>query len=87
VAPLATAAVAVGVGLMVTRLVESYGRPRASAAAGDRWRTVAPGTGPQSEPPPMAEPWSSTRPTGWTSPLPASSTDDRWGGDESWTSR
>ncbi|MDT5037732.1 MAG: hypothetical protein QOE03_2917 [Micromonosporaceae bacterium] len=83
VAQLATAAVAIGVGLVVTRLVESYGRPRVAATSVDRWRSAPPAA----DPPAALEPWSSTRPTGWTSPLPASSTDDRWGGDETWTSR
>jgi ribose/xylose/arabinose/galactoside ABC-type transport system permease subunit len=88
ISPFATAAVLVGAGLLVTRLVESYGRP-ASARPGeepeaDGWddgtqtlnnRALDPGPG-----------WSSPRQGGWTSQLPARSTDDTWGGaaDDRW---
>jgi ribose/xylose/arabinose/galactoside ABC-type transport system permease subunit len=88
VSPFATAAVLICAGLLVTRLVESYGRP-ASARPGepsgsDGWddgtqtnnnRALDPGPG-----------WSSPRQGGWTSQLPARSTDDTWGGaaDDRW---
>jgi ribose/xylose/arabinose/galactoside ABC-type transport system permease subunit len=87
VSPFAIAAVLVVGGLLVTRLVESYGRP-ASARSGepesDGWddgtqtinnRALDPGPG-----------WSSPRQGGWTSQLPARSTDDTWGGaaDDRW---
>jgi ribose/xylose/arabinose/galactoside ABC-type transport system permease subunit len=87
ISPYATAAVVVGVGLVVTRLVESYGRPasaRTTDSESDGWddgtqtlnnRAADPGPG-----------WSSPRQGGWTSQLPARSTDDTWGGaaDDRW---
>ena len=87
ISPFATAAVLIAIGLVVTRLIESYGRP-ASARTGEMdpegWddgaqavnnRAFDPGPG-----------WSSPRQGGWTSQLPARSTDDTWGGaaDERW---
>lgn len=76
----AVAAVLIGVGLLVTRLVESFGRP-ASLRDSD-WddggqaidRAADPG-------------WATPRQgSGWTSQLPARSTDDTWGGaaDDRW---
>jgi len=89
VAPLAVGAVAIGVGLIATRLVETYGRPRSTLEQEvEAWRTVAPSNG--STVPNAAAAsengWGGSRPTGWTSPLPASSADDRWGGDD-WSGR
>jgi hypothetical protein len=87
VSQLATAAVAIGVGLVVTRLVESFGRPRGTVEREvDRWRTISPTT-PTALSPSDNGGWSNSRPTGWTSPLPASSADDRWGNDDNWTNR
>jgi ribose/xylose/arabinose/galactoside ABC-type transport system permease subunit len=87
ISPFATAAVLIAVGLVVTRLVEVYGRPavlRSGDPDSDGWddgthttnnRALDPGPG-----------WSSPRQGGWTSQLPARSTDDTWGGaaDERW---
>jgi ribose/xylose/arabinose/galactoside ABC-type transport system permease subunit len=87
VSPFATAAVLIAAGLVVTRLVETYGRPVSARNGGtdaDGWddgtqtmnnRALEPGPG-----------WSSPRQGGWTSQLPARSTDDTWGGaaDERW---
>jgi hypothetical protein len=82
---LAVGAGAIGVGLIATRLVETYGRPRSTLEQEvEQWRTVAPSNG--STVPNAAAAsengWSGSRPSGWTSPLPASSADDRWGGDD-----
>jgi ribose/xylose/arabinose/galactoside ABC-type transport system permease subunit len=83
IAPLATAAVALAGGLVITRLVERLGRPR--SAADDDWSATAA---------PQSEPATSTRATdawgagadSWTSALPAQPArdhpnpwDDRWG--------
>jgi hypothetical protein len=90
VSQLGTAAVAIAVGLAVTRLVEAYGRPaNAVASDAEQWRIASPAIPPTlaaSEPADSGG-WTGSRPTGWTSPLPASSADDRWGGDDSWSSR
>jgi ribose/xylose/arabinose/galactoside ABC-type transport system permease subunit len=95
ISPYAVAAVAIGVGLVVTRLVERYGRPAANRRADAQaeadsggWdvgarvtdsRTVDPG----------GQGWTAgtgARQGGWTSQLPAQSTDDTWGGasDDRW---
>jgi hypothetical protein len=84
VSSLAIGAAAIGVGLLVTRLVEAFGRPRQTFEQdAEPWRAE-----------PLAPPVqgdtggrSGGRPTSWTSPLPASSADDRWGTDDSWSSR
>jgi len=92
IAPLAVAGGAIMIGLIVTRLVETFGRPRQiieeaeedtwapSTAAADTW---APSPTPaQSEP----EDWSpSPRTTGW--PSPARSQDEGWGVEERWGTR
>jgi hypothetical protein len=81
VSQLAVGAVAIGVGLVATRLVEAYGRPHpAFEQEPEQWRTVTPTalTMPLSS---NEEGRSGSRPTGWTSPLPASSSDDRWSSD------
>jgi ribose/xylose/arabinose/galactoside ABC-type transport system permease subunit len=87
ISPFALAATLIAAGLAVTRLIEAFGRP-SSARTGetdpDGWddgtqttnnRALEPGPG-----------WSSPRQGGWTSQLPARSTDDTWGGaaDERW---
>jgi hypothetical protein len=86
VAQLAIGAVALGVGLVATRLVESFGRPYPIFdPEAEQWRTITPATTtmPLS---PDEQGWSDSHPGGWTSPLPASSADDRWG-DEDWRGR
>ncbi|NJC63732.1 ABC transporter permease [Planosporangium flavigriseum] len=83
VSQLAIAAGAIGVGLVATRLVEAFGRPHPTFPdESERWRTVSPtaATGPGDD-----EGWSGPRSMGWTSPLPASSADDRWRDD--WSGR
>jgi ribose/xylose/arabinose/galactoside ABC-type transport system permease subunit len=92
ISPYAVAAAAVGVGLVMTRLVERFGRPAPNRkpeveADSGGWdvgtrvtdtHTVDPG----------GQGWTSTgtRQAGWTSQLPAQSTDDTWGGasDDRW---
>jgi ribose/xylose/arabinose/galactoside ABC-type transport system permease subunit len=87
VAQLAIAAVAIGVGLIVTRLVETFGRPLATAEREvDQWRTISPSSA-SATPSDPDNGWGNSRPTGWTSPLPASSADDRWEGDGTWGGR
>jgi hypothetical protein len=81
VSQLAVGAVAIGVGLVATRLVEAFGRPRPIFDETEQWRTITPMT--ETMPLPSNDQgWSGSRPTGWTSPLPASSADDRWGEDD-----
>jgi ribose/xylose/arabinose/galactoside ABC-type transport system permease subunit len=90
VSQLAIAAVALGVGLLVTRLVESFGRPPGSVDREvDRWQTISPANTPTTLSMPTSDNggWGNSRTTGWTSPLPASSAEDRWGNDDNWTSR
>jgi ribose/xylose/arabinose/galactoside ABC-type transport system permease subunit len=84
VAPLALAAGAVGFGLIVTRLVETFGRPRSVVddEADDGWRTSSATASTSSS----DTGWSS-RQSGWTSPLPARSGDDGWGSEDRWGSR
>ena len=81
VAPLAVAAVAIGAGLVVTRLVEAFGRPRSAADADDDW-AAAPATSTPSLS--EADSWSPNR-TGWTTA--GTSGDDRWGNGDRWGSR
>jgi hypothetical protein len=86
---LAVGAAAIGIGLVATRLVETFGRPRATMDQEiEHWRTQ-PGTNGSTVPGAVADNggWSGSRPTGWTSPLPASSADDRWGSDDTWGNR
>lgn len=76
IAPAALAAVMVAVGLVVTRLVETYGRPRAATERVDDWVAEPASTSweaARAEPP---EPWTSSLPS-----QPAESPADRWGGD------
>jgi ribose/xylose/arabinose/galactoside ABC-type transport system permease subunit len=80
VSQLAVGACAIAVGLIATRLVETFGRPHPTfEEEAEQWRTVTPAaaTVPQ-QATPNDEGRSGSRPTGWTSPLPASSAEDRW---------
>lgn len=86
---LALGAAAIGVGLVGTRLVETFGRPRATFDQEiDHWRSV-PATNGSTVPGATSDTggWNGSRSTGWTSPLPASSADDRWGSDDTWRNR
>jgi ribose/xylose/arabinose/galactoside ABC-type transport system permease subunit len=73
IAPLVIGAAALVLGLIVTRLVETFGRPRSPREDDeDEWSRGA-GSG-----------WSGARPESWSSPLPAQPATDRpdpWGGD------
>jgi ribose/xylose/arabinose/galactoside ABC-type transport system permease subunit len=77
----AIAAVAMAAGVLVTRLVEAYGRPRAVRNVAEEWATQPPTTTTSS--------WGATRaerPESWSSALPAQPTGHRtdpWGTD-SW---
>ncbi|GIH18159.1 ABC transporter permease [Rugosimonospora africana] len=89
ISPYAVAAVAIGVGLVLTRLVESFGRPqppRESEPVATGWdsETREPETRAVDA---TGQNWSGGRGSGgWSSQLPARSTDDTWGGasDERW---
>jgi ribose/xylose/arabinose/galactoside ABC-type transport system permease subunit len=88
VSQLAIAAAAIGVGLVVTRLVESFGRPPGTVDREvDRWQTISPANTPTTLSTSDNGGWGGSRTTGWTSPLPASSAEDRWGSDDNWTGR
>jgi ribose/xylose/arabinose/galactoside ABC-type transport system permease subunit len=82
IAPLAVGGGAIAIGLVVTRLVETFGRPRTivEEAEEDTW---VPSTVPaQSEP----EDWSpASRTSGW--PSPARTQDEDWGVEERWSTR
>jgi ribose/xylose/arabinose/galactoside ABC-type transport system permease subunit len=79
---LAVAAVTIAVGLIVTRLVEAFGRPRTAIEHDDEpeW---TPGTNAMGG----DTGWSSSRTGGWTSQLPARTTDEGWGVQERWGTR
>jgi hypothetical protein len=81
VAPLALAALAIAAGLVVTRLIEAFGRPQSAIDddADRAWQTSAAASNSDIG-------WSS-RQSGWTSPLPARSGDDGWGAEDRWGSR
>ncbi|GAA5196950.1 hypothetical protein GCM10023322_67070 [Rugosimonospora acidiphila] len=86
----AVAAVAVGIGLAVTRLVESFGRPRPThpaepEAQAQEWEPDA-RDGDARGLDASTQGWSDSRKGGWGSQLPGRSTDDTWGGasDERW---
>jgi ribose/xylose/arabinose/galactoside ABC-type transport system permease subunit len=88
IAPLALAAGAIGMGLIVTRLIETFGRPRSAVDddADDVWRSNAASSTSSS----TDTGWSSRQSgsgSGWTSPLPARSGDDSWGSEDRWGSR
>src|SRR6266542_3190455 len=82
VAPLALAAGALAAGLIVTRLIETFGRPR-SAIDDDTdqgWRSSS-----TTSTAPSETSWSSRQSgSGRTSPLPARSGDDGWGTEDRW---
>jgi hypothetical protein len=90
VSPYALAAGTIAAGLVVTRLVEAFGRPhsaRGDLAEGDPW--VSP---PRTEEPTNGTAgggYSAPQQGGWTSQLPARATDDTWGGaaDQRWGAR
>ncbi|GAA2630959.1 hypothetical protein GCM10010399_73730 [Dactylosporangium fulvum] len=84
VAPLAVAGGAIAIGLVVTRLVETFGRPSTAADEPDDAWTPPPVTLPVER---DEEAWSSSRTSGWTSQLPARTTDDGWGAEERWGTR
>lgn len=87
---LAVGAAAIAAGLVVTRLVEAFGRPRIDPVAEGypdeevdqaEWTsTTAPANG--------GEGWSSGSTSGgWTAQLPARTTGDGWGGGDRWNRR
>ena len=73
---LAVAAFAIGGGLVVTRLVETFGRPRPLIEEPEEPLEVGETT---------TGGWSRTG--GWTSQLPARTTDEGWGAEERWSTR
>ncbi|MFC4040708.1 ABC transporter permease [Dactylosporangium siamense] len=88
IAPLAVAGGAIVIGLVVTRLVETFGRPRTvadEAIEEEVWTpsTAGYGSSAQTEP---DNGWSASRTGGWTSQLPARTTDEDWGVEERWGS-
>ncbi|HEY2674762.1 MAG TPA: ABC transporter permease [Rugosimonospora sp.] len=89
ISPYAVAAVAIGVGLVATRLVEAFGRPQPARRAEPEaagWDGGTGGTEARSADA-TGQNWTGTRQSGgWSSQLPARSTDDTWGGasDERW---
>jgi ribose/xylose/arabinose/galactoside ABC-type transport system permease subunit len=79
VAPLAVAAGAVGIGLIVTRLVETFGRPRSVVEDDDEWAGASTPPGASS----ADASWSPSR-SGWTT---QSGTDERWVSEDRWGNR
>jgi len=78
------------IGLVVTRLIETFGRPRTLAEEEIEEEVWTPGTSStggygtgQAEP---DNGWSASRTGGWTSQLPARTTDEDWGVEERWGS-
>ncbi|HEU4346319.1 MAG TPA: ABC transporter permease, partial [Actinoplanes sp.] len=64
----AVAAALIGVGLVVTRLVETYGRPLPAGVSEDEWTGAASaGTA-----------WSPDLPESWSPPVPEQNRPDRW---------
>jgi ribose/xylose/arabinose/galactoside ABC-type transport system permease subunit len=82
--PYALAGGAIGVGLVLTRLVETLGRPRSADGGdgGDTWGNVGRDES-------VGSSWGSQRPGSWGSQLPARSVEDTWGGasDDRWGAR
>jgi hypothetical protein len=70
IALFAIAACAVGGGLIVTRLIETYGRPLATPGTGEDWNAAAT-TGTTAN-------WSPEMPESWTPNMPAQNRTDRW---------
>ncbi|MDG6100710.1 ABC transporter permease [Dactylosporangium aurantiacum] len=90
ISPLAVAGGAIAIGLVVTRLIETFGRPRTAAEEAveeEVWTPSTASTGGYGAS--QAEPdngWSASRTGGWTSQLPARTTDEDWGVEERWGS-
>lgn len=81
VATLAVAASAIGIGLVVSRLVEAFGRPQAVAGRDEaHWRSESVSGGAASD----SGDWSSGR-SRWSDPAPESA-EERWGAEERWDS-
>jgi ribose/xylose/arabinose/galactoside ABC-type transport system permease subunit len=75
---LAVAAFSIGGGLVVTRLVETFGRPRPVIEEPEEPLDIIENTGG----------WTTgSRTGGWTSQLPARTTDEGWGAEERWSAR
>jgi hypothetical protein len=70
IALFAIAAATLGAGLVVTRLIETYGRPLPVAGADDEWQAAAAGPG--------ATNWTPDLPETWTQSAPAQNRSDRW---------
>jgi len=70
IALFAIAACAIGGGLMITRLIETYGRPLPALGSGEDWNAAAT-TGTSAN-------WSPDMPESWTPPTPAQNRTDRW---------
>jgi ribose/xylose/arabinose/galactoside ABC-type transport system permease subunit len=86
VAQYAWAAGAIALGLVVTRLVESLGRPRLEANE-DEEAEAWPPRASQTSSAAQTTGWSNTpRQGGWSSQLSARSLDDTWAGDDRWGS-
>ena len=83
VAPLAFAAAAIGIGLLVTRLVEAFGRPRSVTDPND-WTNEPGAVTLPANSAAETDSWSSAR-DGWTTAGTAS--EDRWGTENRWGSR
>lgn len=93
--PLAVGAAAILAGLIVTRLVEAFGRPQSDPEPNlsdehfdiDEWRDEA-SAQTVAAPATPSEGWASeSRTGGWTTQLPANATGDGWGSDDRWGSR
>jgi hypothetical protein len=69
IALFAIAAATVGAGLIVTRLVETYGRPLQAPGVGDDWQSGG------------GDNWSPDLPETWSPAVPAQGRSDRWGDD------
>jgi ribose/xylose/arabinose/galactoside ABC-type transport system permease subunit len=87
IALLAIGAFAIVAGLIVTRLVETFGRPRPLQPIDEepeepQWARSAPPPADMND----SGSWSGAR-TGWTSQLPARTTDEGWGAEERWGTR
>jgi ribose/xylose/arabinose/galactoside ABC-type transport system permease subunit len=89
--PLAIGAAAILAGLVVTRLIETFGRGRPSdldvfdAEPQTSWSPPPPATTPPPPPATSTEGWSSgSRTGGWATQLPARTTDDSWGVGDRW---
>jgi hypothetical protein len=80
VAPLAIAATAIGVGLVITRLVETFGRPLTPVRADDDWTDAST---PPTAGPAVDTSWSPSR-SGWTT---QSGAEVRWPAEDRWGSQ